>query len=372
MTVMFVSIAILTGFQQQIRDKVVGFGAHILITQYDENSSLEPRPVSIHQPFYPGIEKTPGIRHIQVFATKAGIIKSQGQIQGAILKGIGKDYDWSFFKNRIVYGKILQLPDTGKSNDVLISKVLASMMNLKTGDDLRMYFINGDHTMGRKFHICGIYETGMDDFDKVYIICDIRHIQKLSNWKADEVGGFEVLINNFKDLDHLGKLVYQQAGYSMNARTIRQMYPQIFDWLDLQDVNVVIILVLMIIVTGITMISTLLILILERTNTIGILKALGMKNTGIRRVFLYNAVYIVGLGLLWGNLIGLALCLIQQKFGIVTLPQESYYVSVVPINLDLWNIILLNLGTLAACMAMLIVPSYIITRVSPVKAIRFS
>ena len=371
MTVMFVSIAILTGFQQQIREKVIGFGAHIQISHFDENSSFEPQPVSMNQPFYPGLEKIKGIRHIQVFANKAGIIKTKDQIQGVVLKGVGRDYDWSFFKNKIVQGTYFTVPDTGKTNDVLISKSLASLMKLNVNDDLRMYFISGNNTLGRKFHICGIYETGLEELDNMYVIGDIHHIRKLNNWEPDQVGGFEVLINDFRDLDRLEKEVYMKVGFSLDAVSIRQLYPQIFDWLDIQDINVLIILTLMVLVAGITMISTLLILILERTNMIGILKALGMKNTGIRKIFLFNASYIVGTGLFWGNLAGLILCLIQLKFGIITLPQESYYVSVVPINLDVLNIILLNAGTLIVCMLMLVAPSYLITRISPVKAIRF-
>jgi lipoprotein-releasing system permease protein len=371
MTVMLVSISILTGFQKQIREKVIGFGAHIEITRFDENSSYEPRPVSMKQPFYPSLEKVRGIRHIQVYASKAGIIKTNDQIQGVVLKGIGKDYDWSFFKDKIISGSCFKVPDTGKSNDVLISKSLASLLKLSAGKDIRMYFISGNQTLGRKFHISGIFETGLEEFDRIYVIGDLRHIQKLNNWTPDQVGGFEVFLDNFKDLDRFEKYIYRTIGFSLDAVTIRQLHPQIFDWLDLQDINVLIILILMVLVAGITMISTLLILILERTNMIGILKALGMRNRNIRMIFLYNSVYIIASGLFWGNLTGLILCLIQQKFGIITLSQESYYVSVVPVNLDLLNILMLNAGTLTVCMLMLLLPSYIITRVSPVKAIRF-
>jgi lipoprotein-releasing system permease protein len=371
MNVMFVSIAILTGFQKQIREKVIGFGAHIQITRFDENSSFEPKPVSMKQTFYPNLEKVNGIRHIQVYANKAGIIKTNDQIQGVVLKGVWKDYDWSFFKDRIIEGTYFHLPDTGKTNDILISKSLASFLKLRVNQDLRMYFISGSRTLGRKFHISGIFETGLEELDKMYVIGDIRHIQKLNGWTPDQVGGFEVLLNNFKDIDRLGKYVYKIVGFSLDSLTIRQLYPQIFDWLDLQDINVMIILILMILVAGITMISTLLILILERTNMIGILKALGMRNRNIRKIFLYNAMYIIGSGLFWGNLAGFVLCLIQLKLGMITLPQESYYVSVVPINLNILNIIFLNAGTGIACFLMLLLPSYIITRVSPVKAIRF-
>jgi lipoprotein-releasing system permease protein len=369
---MFVAVAILTGFQKEVREKVIGFGAHIQISHYDENSSLETKPISIHQDFYPSLGSARGIKHIQVYATKAGIIKTTDQIQGIVLKGIGPDYDQTFFSNKIIEGHFIQLSDSGKSNDVLISKNLAALLKLKLKDDIRMYFISGTTTLGRKFHISGIYETGLEDFDKLYVICDIRQIQKLNNWQPDEVGGFEVILDNFKDLDKMGKYVYRKIGMTLDAKTIRDLYPQIFDWLDLQDINVLIILVLMILVSGITMISTLLILILERTNMIGLLKALGMSNAAIRKVFLINATYIIGQGLFWGNLVGASLCILQLKYGIIKLPQESYYVSVVPINLDIWNILLLNAGTAVVCLAMLLLPSFVTGRISPVKAIRFS
>ena len=372
LTVMFVAVAILTGFQKEVREKVIGFGAHIQISHYDENSSLETKPISTHQDFYPSLETIKGIRHIQVYATKAGIIKTADQIQGIVLKGIGPDYDLTFFSNKIIAGHFPHLSDTGKTNDVLVSKNLAALLKLRLNDDIRMYFISGTTTLGRKFHIAGIYETGLEEFDKVYVLCDIKHIQKLNNWQPDEVGGFEVILDNFNDLDKMGKYIYHKIGMTLDAKTIRDLYPQIFDWLDLQDINVLIILVLMVLVSGITMISTLLILILERTNMIGILKALGMPNGGIRRVFLINAAYIIGQGLFWGNLIGITLCIVQQKYGIITLPQESYYVSVVPVNLDGWNILLLNAGTVVVCLAMLLVPSYVTSRISPVRAIRFT
>jgi lipoprotein-releasing system permease protein len=355
-----------------VREKVIGFGADIQITHFDENSSYEPQPVSINQKFYPGLEKVKGIRHMQVYATKAGIIKTTDQIQGVVMKGVGSDYDWSFFQSKIIEGRVFHVSDTGKTNDVILSRKLASLLKLKLNDELRVYFISGSNTLGRKFRIAGIYETGLEEFDKIYILCDIRHIQRLNNWKSDQVGGFEVYVDNFRDISKMGKYVYKNIGFTFDAKTIRELYPQIFDWLDLQDMNVLIILVLMILVAGITMISTLLILILEKTSLIGVLKALGMRNLGIRRIFLYNSVYIIGLGMLWGNATGFLFCILQQNFGILKLPQESYYVPVVPIDLDAVNIILLNVCSLVVCLAMLIIPSYIISKVSPVKAIRFA
>jgi lipoprotein-releasing system permease protein len=371
LSIMFISIAILTGFQQEIRDKVIGFGGDIQVTKFSENAAFEPQPIDRYPSFLPLVMQEKGIKHIQVFGVKAGIIKSQDQILGVVLKGVAKDFDWSFFREKMQEGKVVTLGDS-VSNEVIISRYVANQLNLKLHDDLRLYFIAGNNTLGRKFRISGIYETGLEEFDKLYVIGDLHHVQKLNNWREDQVGGFEITINDYRDLDRLGVFVYQQIGFSLDASTIRQLYPQIFDWLDLQDVNVLIILILMVLVSAITMISTLLILILERTNMIGILKSLGMRNINIRKIFLYHAVYIIGLGLFWGNILSLTLCLLQQRFGFITLSQESYYVSVVPVNLDLVNILLLNAGTLAVCSLILIIPSVMITRISPIRAIRFS
>lgn len=372
LTVMFISIAILTGFRREIRDKVSGFTGHIRITRFSENGNLIPYPVQAQQPFLKVLLGHPKIKHIQVYATKPGMIHADEQIQGVLLKGVGGDYDWSFFKTRMVEGHIPDYHDTLQKDDVIVSRVLADLLNLKLNGSLRMYFIVGDHTIGRKFRISGIFETGFDEFDRLFVIGNIRHIQKINGWNNDQVGGFEIILKDFSDIVSMGKFVYRQIGFQLDASTIYQMKPQIFDWLDLQDMNVVIILTLMIVVSAITMISTLLILILERTSMIGVLKALGMPNRRIRKIFIYHALYILSWGIGTGNLIGFSLCLIQQKWGIAGLPQESYYVPVVPVHLDLVNILLLNTVSVLACFLMLLVPSMIITRINPVRAIRFA
>ena len=371
---MIVAIAIVTGFQQEVRDKVTGFGAHIQITGYQVNTSYEAAPVSIHQPFYPNIDTLPGIRHIQVFASKAGIIKTEDQIEGVILKGIGSDFDRSFFEPRIVEGSFFSVSDSARTDDVLISLSLARRLRLQVGDAVRMYFIIPDEIQprGRRFIVSGIYETGLDEFDRLYVIGDIWHIQRLNKWTSGQVGGFELFVEDFRQIDQMGELVNQFIGYDLKAQTIRQTQPQIFEWLSLHDMNVAIIIVLMVLVAGITMISTLLILILERTAMIGVLKALGARNRSIRKVFLLNAVYIIGKGLIIGNLVAFVLSYLQLKTGWVGLDQESYYVSQVPINLQLSHYLITNLGTLLVCTLMLIIPTYIVTRISPVKAIRFS
>jgi len=370
--VMIIAVAMVTGFQKEIREKVIGFGAHIQISNYDSNNSYESSPISMNQDFYPGLEQEEGIKHIQVFAIKPGIIKTTTEIEGVVLKGIGSDFDWSFFQDKIVAGKPFTVTDTGRTNDILISEIQASRLNLKTGDDLIMYFINQGQTQPgvRKFTISGIYNTGLEEFDKTFVLGDIHHIQRLNKWDSTQVGGFEIFIDHFEDLDAVTDNVYNNIGYDLDAKSVREMYPQIFDWLSFQDVNVAIIIILMIFVSVISMISTLLIIIIEKTNLIGILKAMGSSNWSIRKIFLYNSAYLVGYGLLWGNLIGLLLCFIQMQFGIITLDPASYYVKTVPVNLDVFYILMINAGTILICLLVLIIPTYIITRISPVKAIR--
>ncbi len=370
LAVMIVSVAIVTGFQQEIREKAIGFGSHIQITHFDYNISYEPRPISTNQPFYPDLKEVPGIRHIQVFATKAGIIRTSEEIHGVVLKGVGKDFDWTFFDRMIIKGGPINLDESSISNDLIISGSIANMLDLSIGDDVIIHFIQEPPRM-RRLNITGIYETGLEDLDKVFVLGDIRHIQRLNDWEEDQVAGFEVLIDDYKDLDRLGEVVYDQIGYRLISNTIAQLYPQIFDWLELLDMNVYVIIILMLIVASINMITTLLISVLEKTNLIGILKALGGNNDFIRRVFLYNAGFMIAKGLLIGNAIAIAFCLIQYYTGIITLPQESYYVSKVPVNIDLVYILLLNVGTFIVCMFMLLIPSYIVTRISPVKAITF-
>lgn len=371
LAVMLISVAIVTGFQSEIRAKVIGFGSHIQITSYDSDNTVETSPVSRKQPFYPHLDTVPGIRHIQAYATKSGIIKTDEEIQGVIIKGIGTDFDWSFFEQNFVSGSRIYFPDSGKSNEMVISNHISKKLKLEVGDKLLMYFIQQPPRL-RKFEIAGIYETGLEKFDQAYVLADIRHIQKLNDWNENQVSGFEVLLENFSDLDKMDEFIYKYIGMELYSTKITDRHRDIFGWLELQDWNVVIIITLMVLVAGINMISALLILILERTNMIGILKAMGANNWSIRKVFLYNATYLIGTGLIWGNVIGVSLCLLQKQFGIITLPQESYYVSVVPINFDLLTLVVLNVGTLLLCMLMLIIPSYVVTKITPVKAIRFN
>ena len=377
LAVMILAVSILTGFKQQIRDKIVGFGSNIQILNFDTNLSLETIPVSDSVSFIPEIKQMPGISHIQVFATKAGIIKTGDAIQGVVLKGVGSDFDWRFFESNIVDGSVFTVTDTGRSNQVIISKKISDMLRLKTGDSFAMYFVQ-DPPRSRKFTVSGIYETSLEEFDKMYVYCDIGHIKRLNGWEDDQVSGFEIFIDDFDDLDGMTKAVRDVVGYRLvenepqfRVTNIRQRYPQIFDWLNFQDLNVIIIITLMLLVAGFNMISGLLILILEKTNMIGIFKALGSENGTIRKVFLYQAAYLIGKGLLWGNIIGIGLALIQLKTGLITLDPSSYYIKMVPVNLELSHILLLNAGTMAAIILMLLIPSQLISRIAPVKAIKY-
>ena len=377
LAVMILAVSILTGFKQQIREKVVGFGSHIQIMNFDSNISFETTPISDTQEFVPKIKQIPGIRHLQVFATKAGIIKTDEDIQGVVLKGVGSDFDWNYFSSNIVDGSVFTVTDTAIGNKVIISKKISDMLKLKTGDSFAMHFIQ-DPPRVRKFTISGIYETSLEEFDKMYVFCDIGHIKRLNGWQDDQVSGFEIFIDDFDQLDAMTMAVRDAIGYKITEEetkfkvtNIRIKYPQIFDWLNFQDINVIIIIFLMLIVAGFNMISGLLILILEKTNMIGILKALGSEDITIRRVFLYQAAYLIGKGLLWGNLIGIGLAFLQLKTGVITLDPSSYYIKTVPVNLELAHILLLNAGTMAAIIIMLLVPSQLISRITPVKAIRY-
>lgn len=373
LAVMTLSIFIVTGFQQQVREKVIGFGSHIVISAYETNTSLESTPLSADQDFYPYLDTIDGIKHIQIFATKAGIIKTDNQIEGLVFKGIGGDFDWDYFDSKIISGESFRIEPSEKSTDIIVSKSTANRLNLHAGEEVRMYFINNDELKprGRKFTIVGIFETGLEEFDRMYVLGDIKQVQQLNNWTDKQISGFEILINNYEDIDKMGERVNDLIGYNLRSQTIKELQPQIFEWLDLHDMNVFIIIALMILVAGITMISTLLILILEKTSMIGILKALGTKNMSIQKIFLYNAIYIIGKGLIWGNLIAIGLSLTQLQFGIFKLNQESYYVSEVPINFNLMYLLFVNVGTIVVCALMLIVPTYIVTRIKPIKAIRF-
>lgn len=378
LAIMLISVSVVTGFKKEISDKVVGFGAHLQIENYDSNESFATNPISKDQKFIPQLQNIQGIRHVQTFGIKLGIIKTKQDIQGVVLKGVDKDYDWTFFKHNITEGNVFTITDSVKTNQILISREIASVLKLKTGDNVAMYFIQ-DPPLMRRFVISGIYETGLEEFDKTFIIGDIKHVRKLNNWDSTQVSGFEITVNDFDKLNEMKARVENLIGLnllpdgsSLRVTSIKDKNPQLFDWLNLQNINVWVILILMIIVAGFNMVSGLLILILERTNMIGLLTSLGAQSYSIRRIFLYQSGFLIMKGLFWGNLIGIGICWLQYHFKFVKLEQASYFITSVPINFNILYFALLNVGTLAATMLMLVIPSFIISRISPDATLRYS
>lgn len=374
MIMMIISVATGIGLQQKIREKVSAFNGHIIISNYDNNqSAVTLVPISKKQDFYPKFTSVSEISYIQAIATKAGIIRTETAFEGIVLKGVGKDYQWSNIKEYLISGR---LPDFSKelNQEVLISQFLANRLNLKVGDSFNTFFIKeGQNKLPniRRFKIRGIFNSGFQEFDATYVIGDIRHLQRINKWNPNEVGAFEVFVNDFNNIKTIGEQVYEQTASTLDTKTIIEKYSYIFEWLQLFDFNIIIILVVMIVVATINMVVALLVLILERTQMIGILKALGADNWSVRKIFLYNAFYLIVRGLFWGNLIGISLLLIQQHFGLIKLNPENYYVNQAPVYLNLGYIMVLNLLTVTVCFLVLLIPSFIITKISPVKAIRF-
>ncbi|OJU51669.1 MAG: ABC transporter permease [Bacteroidales bacterium 45-6] len=371
---MILSVSIVVGFKNQVREKVIGFGSHIQVTSYDNKATFETNPIAFSDSVLNALKKTDGVTHTQLFITKPGIIKTDEDFQGIVLKGVGKDFDWTFIKQNLVEGRI---PDPGNGNEILISRYIANRLNLKLGDGFLTYFIK-DAVSARKFKIVGIYETNFDEYDKLFVITSLNTLQRLNGWDRDQYSGLELTIRNFDELDYVKQniffkmsIIYDRQGHSYFTKSIRDMNPGIFSWLELLDLNTTIIILLMLIVSGVTMISGLLIIILEHTNLIGILKAMGVRNGKIRKTFLYFASFIILKGMFWGNLIGLGLCFLQKQYGFVKLDPSTYYLSQVPIELNAWYILVINIGTLIISMAMIVGPSYMIARISPAKSIKF-
>lgn len=371
---MLVSFATGVGLQVKIREKIAAFNGHILIQNYDNNSSqVSLMPVSLEQDFYPEFQSVEGISHVQAVAAKAGIIRTETDFEGIIVKGVGGDFKWENFEDFLVQGALPDFSDN-LNEDILISEYLAKRMGFGVGDKVITFFLREDVNKSpllRAFNVRGIYSSGFQEFDELYLLADIRHIQRLNNWEKNEVGGFEVFIEDFNQLDQKGGEVYDNTSSLLDTQTIRQKYYSIFEWLSLFDFNIALIIGIMILVAGINMITALLVLILERTQMIGILKALGEGNWSIRKIFLYNAAYLIGLGLFWGNLIGLGLLFIQKYFKLFPLNPETYYVTEVPVYIGWEYILAVNIGTLVLCFLMLLIPSIVITRISPVKAMKF-
>ena len=370
--VMLISWAVVVGFKNQIRDKVVGFVAPIHVQALDKNESVEETPFQLDSLLVSRLKSIEGVCHFQQVANKAGMIKTDDEIQGVILKGVDENYDWTYFGNYLLEGKTPKYTADERSNEVLVSKSIADKMLLGVGDDVRVWFIDKDmQARGRKFEVTGIYETGLFEFDERYVFSDLNQIRKLNGWKDNEAGLVEVALNDNVDVEQVNEKLYRALPSELASYTARQSNPQIFDWLDLLDTNVWLIMALMLLVAGITVISMLLIIIIERTSTIGLLKAMGASNKFVRKVFLLRSLRILLIGMLIGNIIGLGFCFLQQYTGFIKLDATTYYLSAVPIEMHLSTVIFINLGTLLLWVLMLLIPTSVINRINPTKSIRF-
>ena len=368
--IMILSVFILSGFKNEISNKVFGFGGHINISKFNYNQSYENDPIYLNADVFSKIESLDFVSSIHSFATKAGIIKESDEILGVVLKGVDKNYNWKFFDENLISGELPVFNDTTTSKNVIISKNISNKMKLDVGDDLVMYYVQKP-TRVRKFKVIGIYNTGLAEFDEVVVIGDLKHIQKLNNWEDNQVGGYEVITNNISKIELFSEIIDENIDYDLKALDIKQKYPQIFDWLRLQDFNVLIILILMLIVGGVNMITSLLIIILEKSRLIGILKAIGATNWNIRNVFIYNSLYIIFNGLFWGNLIALTFSICQNYFDLISLDENIYFMSFVPVKIELMSLFLINIGTFIICYLILVIPSVVISKISPAKSIKF-
>ena len=377
MAVMILAVAIIIGFKKEVRNKVIGFGSHIQITHFDSNTSYETLPIALDDSLLDAIRSHPGIRHMEAFATKPGILKTDSDFQGIILKGVDENYDWTFFRSNLREGGLPAIDPQETSSEAIISQYLANLLGLKMGDSFLTYFVQDD-VRARRFTIAGIYETGFADYDKLFVLTDIKQIRRLNGWNSNQASGLELLVDNYNRVDQIAEDLFfalpESAGTGGNAlyvRSVKDLNPMIFGWLDILDTNVAVILILMLAVAGFTMISGLLIIILERIRIIGVLKAMGQSNRSIRKVFLYIAFFLITKGMLWGNLAGIAICLVQQTFRIFRLNPSTYYLDAVPIDLSLPSLLMLNIGALLAILLMMLGPTRLISHIQPAQSIRF-
>lgn len=378
LAVMIVSVSVVLGFKHTIRDKVIGFGSHITVTNFLALQDDRPYPISMNDSIMEAIKSIDGIKHVQRYAMKQGILKTENDFMGVMFKGVAEDYDTTFIHDNLVEGAVPKFSSETGSNKILISKTNADKLGLKSGDRVFAYFINGNDVRARRFNVAGIYQTNLTKFDNAICFCDLYTAVKLNNWEKDQASGAEITVDNYDRLATVEKTIVKRVnrttdrhGETYSSATVEQLNPQIFTWLDLLDLNVWIILALMVCVAGITMISGLLIIILERTNMIGVMKALGARNRTIRHTFLWFAVFIIGKGMLWGNVIGIGLTALQYFTGIVSLDPTTYYVNTVPVEFDMPLIATINIATLIVCVAALIAPSHLVSFIHPAKSMRY-
>lgn len=378
LAVMIVSVSVVLGFKHTIRDKVIGFGSHITVTNFLALQDDRPYPISMNDSIMEAIKSIDGIKHVQRYAMKQGILKTENDFMGVMFKGVAEDYDTTFIHDNLMEGAVPKFSSEAGSNKILISKTNADKLGLKSGDRVFAYFINGNDVRARRFNVAGIYQTNLTKFDNAICFCDLYTAVKLNNWEKDQASGAEITVANYDRLATVEKTIVKRVnrttdrhGETYSSATVEQLNPQIFTWLDLLDLNVWIILALMVCVAGITMISGLLIIILERTNMIGVMKALGARNRTIRHTFLWFAVFIIGKGMLWGNVIGIGLTALQYFTGIVSLDPTTYYVNTVPVEFDMPLIATINIATLIVCVAALIAPSHLVSFIHPAKSMRY-
>jgi lipoprotein-releasing system permease protein len=376
LAVMIATVAIVTGFKSEVRDKIVGFGAHIQISNLNASRSYESLPVQTDSQLT-ALAQLPQVGHVERFSTKLGMIKTDDDFQGIVLKGVGQEFDPTFFRQHLTAGEVPQFTDTAATNRVLISQHLADRLRLALGDRIDIYFLQIDIRV-RRLTIAGIYQTHFYEYDNLFLLTDIYTVNRLSGWKADQAGGIEVTLRDYGRLKEaaweIGTRLEGRTdayGQSYVVQDIEQLTPQIFAWLDILDVNIWVILILMIGVAGFTIVSGLLIIIIERTSMIGVLKSLGADNTLVRRVFLWFALFLIGKGMVWGNVIGLGFYAVQHWLGVFKLDPTKYYMDTVPVLFNVWYFLLLNVGTLLVAVLMLIGPSYIITRIHPAQSMRY-
>lgn len=377
LAVMIIAVGVVTGFKQEVRNKVIGFGSHIQITSLSNNSTYQMEPVSFSESLTDSIRQVEGVRHVQFFCTKPAILKTDNSFEGVVLKGWSPDADLSFFSSNIVEGVMPCFTDSVPTNEIMVSRQTAKNLGLKVGDPILSYFIE-EKVRVRKFTVSGIFYTGLEEFDKLFVVGDIRHCQALSIWASDEYSGMEILVSDYDRVDETAANVFYTTSGKFDphgtlyfVKSIKEIYPQIFSWLGLLDTNVAVILILMLLVSGFNMISGLLILILDKTNFIGTLKAIGARNWSIRKIFLIQSGFLIVKGLFWGNIVGIGLSLIQIFFQPLKLDATVYFVDYVPIILNVWDVVGLNLLAAVSAMLILIVPSAVISHIAPAKAIKF-
>ena len=378
LAVMIVAVAVVIGFKHEVRDKVVGIGSDIVITNFDGQKSYETKPIAAGDNLMEALHATSGVKHVQRYSTKPGMIMTDDNFLGMVLKGVSQEYDWTFLKKHLQEGEIPAFSDTASTNRTLISRTIANKLHLKTGDKLYTYYIQGENVRARRLEVAGIYQTNFSIYDDLFLLTDLYTVNRLNAWQKDQVSGIELEVADYNQLETVKDavrvevdMVKDKYGGTYYTQSVEEQNPQIFAWLDLLDMNVWVILILMTGVAGFTMISGLLIIILERTNMIGILKALGADNLAIRKVFLSFSVFLIGKGMLWGNVIGLAFVGVQSFFRPFKLDPSTYYVDSVPVEFNVWWWVLLNVCTLVVSVLMLVGPSYLIAHIHPAKSIRF-